>query len=187
MKIKAGDARKGQVLDYNNSKLEVLEITHITPGRRAAIIHLSCINILKNTKYDIRCSPEDDLEQIMIYNTPFIYSYNNGDGFVFMNTKSYEELIVPNEAFEENKSKFLVPEQEVIIGLDEESNFVNIIWPIKVNAKVKFAPPNQKNASSDDKKRITLENGAEFVVPGYVKEGDEIIINLENMEFVGRK
>jgi elongation factor P len=187
MKIKAGDVRKGHVIIHNNSKLEVVEISHITPGRRAAIIHISSFDIVKGTKNDIRCSPEDDLEILFIYNTPHIYSYDSGDSFVFMNTKTYEEVRVPHSSLEKEKSKFLIGEQEILLGLDEEGNYINIIWPVKVTALVKSAPPNQKNASSDDKKRVILENGAAIVVPGYVKEGDEIIVNLESLEFVSRK
>jgi elongation factor P len=186
MKIKAGSVRKGHIIIYNNNKVEVTETTHITPGRRSAIVHIYATDIFKNTKHDIRCTPEDEFEQISIYNTPHVYSYNNGEAFIFMNTKNYEEVLIPNESLDEEKSKFLVAEQEIFLGLDEDGQYVNIVWPIKTIAKVKSAPPNQKNASSDDKKRVILENGANLIVPGYVKEGDEIIINLESMEFVGR-
>lgn len=185
--MKAGDIRKGHVIAYNHSKLEVVEVQNITPGRRAAIVQLSLFDIIKNTKYDIRCSPDDDLEQISIYNTSHVYSYDGDKAFVFMNTNTFEEVIVPYSKLDANKSKFLVPEQEVLLGLDEDGNFVTMIWPQKVVAKVKSAPPNQKSASSDDKKRVMLENGVEIVVPGYIKEGEEIIINLTNLEFTSRK
>lgn len=187
MKIKAGDVRKGHILEHNNTKLQVVEITHITPGRRSAIVHISCCDLFKGTKCDLRCVPDEDLVQVAIYNTPHIYSYDNGEAFVFMNLKTYEEVIVHHESLDKDKSKFLIPEQEVLLGLDEDGIFVNMVWPIKVFAIVKSAPPNQKNASSDDKKRVILENGVGLVVPGYVKEGDEIIINLDSLEFVSRK
>jgi elongation factor P len=186
MKIKAGDLKKGHIIDYNNKKLEVAEVSHITPGRRAAIVQLCLYDIIKNTKHEIRCSPDDDLQQIAIYNIIHIYMYDNGEGFVFLNKVTYDQVIVPYEELNEQKRKFLVPEQEVQLGLDNVGNFVTIIWPQKVIAIVESTPPTQKNASSDDKKKAILTNGISIIVPGYVKEGEEIIINLTNLEFVGK-
>lgn len=187
MKIKAGDVRRGHILQHNGNKFEVVEVTNITPGRRAAIVHIEMFNILTHTKGEMRCSPDDDVEQISIYNTPHIYSYDNGKDFIFMNTKTYDEVIIPHQQLEESKRKFLLPEQEISLGLDEEGNFVHVVWPQKVTVTVKSAPPTQKHASSDDRKRVILDNGVGIVVPGYIKEGDSIIINLNNLEFVSRK
>lgn len=187
MKIKASEIRKGNVILLNNQKYEVENISNITPGRRAAIVQISLFNIINFQKQEIRCSPEEDLIQINIYNKLHIFNYKNDKEFIFINSENYNQIAIPIDIIDEKKSKFLIPEQEIYLGLDEDDNFVNIVWPIKVTLKVKSAPPSQKNASSDDRKRVVLDNDETIVTPGYIKEGDEIIINLETFDFIGRK
>lgn len=188
MKVRAGEIHLGQTIKHHNKILKIVDKQEITPGRRAAILHLNTIDVHSGHKLDLRMSPDDDLEQYSIYNTPHILSYHderNGQ-FVFLNQKTFEEVNVPENLIDENKSKFLTNEQVIDLGLDEDGNFVTIIWPIKVTAVVKYAPAAQRNASVDDRKRVELENGAFIITPGYVKEGDKLIINMETMEFVGR-
>lgn len=186
MKIKAGEIGNGQTIKHDGRILKILEKHEITPGRRSAITRLQTIDIHTGNKYELRMSPDDYVEQYGIYNTSHIYSYNDGSNYIFMNQNSYEEISVPNKYVDEEKSKFLAPEQTVDLGLDEDGNFVTIAWPTKVTVKVKYAPVSQKNASVDDRKRVELENGAYVVTPGYVKTGDTLIINLDTMDFISR-
>ena len=68
-----------------------------------------------------------------------------------------------------------------------EGNPISIDLPIKMNFKIISAPPGIKgDSASNVTKQITLETGAVINAPLFVKEGEEIIVNTETEEYVGR-
>ena len=64
---------------------------------------------------------------------------------------------------------------------------IKISLPIKMNFKVKEAPPAVRgDTSKGGIKVIILENGANLNAPMFIKEGDVISVNTENGEYVER-
>ena len=59
--------------------------------------------------------------------------------------------------------------------------------PIKIQLKVKQAPPGIKGSRAQaGNKIVVLETGAEINVPLFIEEGDIIEINIEKGEYVRR-
>jgi elongation factor P len=59
--------------------------------------------------------------------------------------------------------------------------------PIKVELKVKTAPPGIKgDTRQGGNKQIILETGAAINAPLFINEGDTIIVNTETGEYVSR-
>ena len=69
-----------------------------------------------------------------------------------------------------------------------EEKPVSILLPPKVELAVTSAPPGVKGdtAQGSVTKPVTVETGATFHVPLFVKEGDTIRINTETGEYVER-
>ena len=70
---------------------------------------------------------------------------------------------------------------------DDEEKIIKLSLPIKMNFKVKEAPPAVRgDTSKSGMKLITLENNTTLNAPMFVKEGDVVSINTENGEYVER-
>jgi elongation factor P len=70
---------------------------------------------------------------------------------------------------------------------DEEEKIIKVTLPIKMEFKVKIAPPAVRgDTSKGGMKVITLENGAVLNAPMFVSEGDTISVNTETGEYVER-
>lgn len=70
---------------------------------------------------------------------------------------------------------------------DGEEKTIKITLPIKVEFKVKEAPPAVRgDTSKSGNKIITLENGTTINAPMFIEEGDVIRINTETGEYVER-
>jgi elongation factor P len=90
-----------------------------------------------------------------------------------------------------NSAKFLKANSNVIalVWTDEDDNekIIKITLPIKMNFKVKEAPPAVRgDTSKGGNKLVTLENGATISAPMFVSEGDTLSINTETGEYVER-
>ncbi|KKR74644.1 MAG: Elongation factor P [Candidatus Nomurabacteria bacterium GW2011_GWA1_40_8] len=70
---------------------------------------------------------------------------------------------------------------------DDEEKIIKVTLPIKMEFKVKEAPPAVRgDTSKGGIKVIVLENGASINAPMFINEGDVIRVNTENGEYVER-
>lgn len=79
------------------------------------------------------------------------------------------------------------PVTSLVWDNDGEEKIIKITLPIKMEFKVKEAPPAVKgNTAQGGNKIITLENGTTLNAPMFIEEGDVIRVNTENGEYVER-
>ena len=70
---------------------------------------------------------------------------------------------------------------------DDEEKIIKITLPIKMEFKVKEAPPAVRgDTSKSGNKTITLENGTTLSTPMFIEEGDVIRVNTETGLYVER-
>ncbi|MBI2052910.1 MAG: elongation factor P [Candidatus Ryanbacteria bacterium] len=81
---------------------------------------------------------------------------------------------------------FLVPDTEIITDIFR-GEIISIELPIKMDFKVKEAPPGVKGDSAQGgSKEVVLETGYKITVPLFVNAGDVVRINTETGEYVER-
>ena len=70
---------------------------------------------------------------------------------------------------------------------DDEEVVIKVSLPIKMEFKVKEAPPAVRgDTSKGGNKIITLENGTTLNAPMFISEGDVIRVNTETGDYVER-
>lgn len=68
-----------------------------------------------------------------------------------------------------------------------QGKIIGVKMPIKVELKVVESPPNMKgNTAQGGNKVVKVETGATVNAPLFINEGDIIVVNTENGEYVGR-
>jgi len=84
------------------------------------------------------------------------------------------------------QAKFFKP-NSLVEGIIFNDKIINVSAPIKVQLKVKEAPPGIKgDRAQGGTKAVILESGAEIQVPLFIEEGDILEINTELGEYVKR-
>jgi len=83
-------------------------------------------------------------------------------------------------------SKFL-KKDAIAKAMVFDEKIIGIKMPIKVELKVVEAPPNMKgNTAQGGNKVVKVETGVSVGAPLFVNEGDTIVVNTENGEYVSR-
>lgn len=68
-----------------------------------------------------------------------------------------------------------------------DDEIIGVKLPIKVELKVKEAPPNIRgNTSAGGNKVVVLETGLKITTPLFVEVGDTIVVNTETGQYVSR-
>ena len=118
------------------------------------------------------------------FDVKFIYGRKGSYTFSDANDPS-KRFELPEEQIGDG-ARFL-KSNEVITGIKFKGETVNIIFPVKVQLRVKDAPPGvQGDRSQGGTKTITLETGATLNVPLFVQTDDVVEVNTETGEYVRR-
>ena len=113
------------------------------------------------------------------------YLYKDTDSANFMNNESFEQFTLPLDQVAE-PLQFIKDDTEVFVTF-YEGNPIGLQPPIKAELKVIETPPGVKgDTATGGSKPAKLETGVSVNVPLFINEGDVILVNTENGEYVQR-
>jgi elongation factor P len=113
------------------------------------------------------------------------YLYKEGDGYVFMDNRTYEQYSVP-ERILGDYIKYLKPNDTYQILVNNEE-VVGMRFPKKVRLLVTEAEEGSKgNTATGATKTVVVETGAVITVPLFIKLGETIAIDPETGSYLER-
>ena len=183
MKINASEIRVGMLLEYKNDLWEVLKTQHVKPGKGGAFAQVEMKSVNKNTKLNERFRSSESVEKASLEEEKFNFLYGDDKLFFFMNPKSFEQIEIKKEVVGE-KGKLLTENLEVSINFYNETP-ISVELPNQVNCKIQSTDVALKGQTvSSSYKPAILDNGLNIQVPPFIEDGDEVIIDTRNLEYV---
>jgi len=165
------------VCTWNN----IMQKQQRRPVNQTKLRHLIRGNVIE---YSFQQS--DKLSEAEIVTRPAVFIYERNGEWFFHDTKDKSKRFTVDEEKVGESGRFLKPNTEVDTLWFEEKLF-RVRLPVKVDLKVKEAPPNTRgNTAQGGSKVVTLETGADVNVPMFINEGDVVRINTETGEYVER-
>jgi elongation factor P len=183
--IQATRLRKGMLIKLGSDLFRILELQHFTPGNKRGFIQARMRNIRTTTLADQKFRAEEDIERATLDEREMQYLYNDGDHYYFMDTTSFEQIHISQEALGDSTS-YLVPDAIIRVEFYDVEP-VGIELPQTVDLVVKETVPGIKGATASAQvKPATLETGLVVQVPPFVNEGDKIRVNTGTGEYQSR-
>ncbi len=185
MAVNGGNIRKGMYIMFKGEPVSVTFAEFVSPGKGSAFMRtrlksLKTGNVVEFTFKSIETIEEADVETIEMQ-----YLYQDGQDFVFMNQRSYEQVTVPGDVMKEYVP-YLLPEQTMYVVFFNEKP-IGIRFPGKVNLKVTYAEDSTAGGRVNaPKKKVRLETGYEVDVPLFIKSGETVIIDTVTGAYVSR-
>jgi elongation factor P len=176
--------RKSRII-LDNEPYEIIEASTTVKARGGSVLQTKLRNLKTGNVISKTFHPGDALEEPDISKSEVRFLYSHKDKFVFSQKDN------PSKRFEltvqqiDKKADFLKPNQ-IVEALIFKNEVINISLPIKINLKVKEAPPSVKGESQSGNKSVVLETGAKLSTPSFIKAGDTVEINTESGEYVRR-
>ena len=90
--IPYSQVRKGMVIVEEGQLYYVVDRDLNTPGNWRAILQLKLKNLKTGAITTNRVRPEDKVEQAYLDKREMQYIYQDGDGYVFMDTESFDQI-----------------------------------------------------------------------------------------------
>ena len=181
----ATEIRKGMVVNYDGQLNLIIGTYHHTPGNLRAVIQIKMKNLKTGTTKEIRFSSGDKLEVVIIEQIDMEYLYADGDTFVFMNQKNYEQVSLHKELLGEDVQ--WLKENLVCKVSFHEGSALSIELPASVELKVVETEPSLKGATvTNVYKPAKLETGAVVPVPPFIESGEIIRVDTREAKYLER-
>ncbi len=182
---KTSDFRKGLKVQIDGEPYLMVEMNFVKPGKGNALYKCKLRNLIRNTVLDRTYKGGDELEAADVEEIDTQFLYKQADSFVFMDTSSFEQYELSADQVDDNW-KYLKDGMLCTMML---FNGVPITMspPNHVEMKVVECEPGAKgDTATNVTKPAKVETGGEFIVPGFIKEGNVIKIDTRTGEYVER-
>jgi elongation factor P len=182
---KTSDLKKGLKVQIDGEPYLLTNVDFFKPGKGNALYRCKMKNLVRNTVLDRTLKGGDELEAADVEEIDTVFLYNQAGSFVFMDNVSFEQYELSAEQVDENW-KYLKEQMPVAMVLFN-GNPLTISPPSHVTLKVVETEPGTKgDTATNVTKPAKVETGAEFNVPGFIKEGNVIKIDTRTGDYVER-
>ncbi len=185
MKVIASSLRKGNIIEVDGKLYVVLNAENFHPGKGTPTTQVDMRRISDGVKTAQRYKTTDQVERAHVEDREFQYLYQDGEGFHFMNTETYDQVALPQDVVGD-QAAYLQPEMKVMLSV-HESTPIALEMPQKVVLEVVETEPTVKGqTASGSFKPAVLSNGVKTMVPGHIVVGTRIVVMTEDGSYVER-
>jgi elongation factor P len=179
------DIRKGLKVRMDGQPFVVVEHQFVKPGKGQAFTRTRLKNMITGSVLDRTFKSGEKLEKADLEERQMQYLYPEGDGRVFMDTQSYDQIRLTEDQLAENVHYLL--DGTMVDVLFYEGKPIDIKPPMFVELRVAETEPGFKgDTSSGATKLAKLETGLSISVPLFVNEGDVLKVDTRTVSYVER-
>ncbi|KNX37319.1 elongation factor P [Luteipulveratus halotolerans] len=179
------DLKNGLVLNLEGQLWSVVEFQHVKPGKGPAFVRTKLKNVLSGKVVDKTFNAGVKVETANVDRSDMQFLYKDGTDFVFMDTKTYDQIHIP-EATVGDAANFLLENQEAIVA-QHEGTVLYVELPASVVLEIAHTEPGlQGDRSTGGSKPATLETGAEIQVPLFLEQGTKVKVDTRDGSYLGR-
>jgi elongation factor P len=161
------------------------KFAHVTPGNLRAFVQAKLKRISDGSIVENRLRATEEVEQAFLDKREMEYIYSDSSGHVLMDSKTFDQITVPNEIIGD-LIKFFKP-NTMLTAMLNNGNVVSIEIPKTVELAVTETTPQPKGATATNQmKDAELETGLKTRVPPFVEIGDMVRINTEDGSYLSR-
>ena len=183
--ISVNDFKNGLTIQVDGELWRVVEFQHVKPGKGSAFVRSKLKNLRNGGVQEKTFRAGEKVEQAPIETSKMIFSYDDGNNFVFMNNETFEQIEIPKTKLEWEKN-FITDGTEVTI-IRYENELLGASLPDQVAIPIAEAEEAvQGNTVQNVTKKAWLVTGWEILVPQFIKSGEVVLIRTSDGQYVGR-
>ena len=189
--LEYSEIREKKIIIYSNEPCEVVESHVARTQQRKPQNQVKLRSLISGKVFPATFHVSDSADEADITKREVTFLYHNKGEYWFCEPEDKSKRFKLDEVLLGNAVKFLKENSDVTALVwtndDDEEKIIKLSMPIKMELKVKEAPPAVRgDTSKGGNKIITLENGATLNAPMFISEGDTIRVNTETGDYVER-
>ncbi|MGL4538494.1 MAG: elongation factor P, partial [Cetobacterium sp.] len=163
----------------------ILKAEYNKSGRNSAMMKYKMKNLLNGNISDAIYKADDKMDDIRLDKVKAVYSYNDGDFYVFSNPETWDQIELKDEDLGDALN-YLEEGMELEV-VYYESTPVAVELPTFVERQVTYTEPGLRGDTSGKvMKPAKINTGFEIQVPLFVEQDEWIKIDTRSNEYVER-
>ena len=189
-KLEYSEIREKKIIIYDGEPCEVIESHVARTQQRKPQNQVKLKTLISGKTINATFHVSESADEANIEKCEITFLYHNRGEYWFCNSEDKSDRFKLNATLIGDTAKFL-KENENITALiwanNNQEQIIKITLPIKMEFKVKVAPPAVRgDTSKGGNKTVTLENGTMLNVPMFINEADTIRVNTQTGAYVER-
>jgi elongation factor P len=183
--VSTNDLKNGMTLNLPEGLLAVVDFQHVKPGKGGAFVRTKLKNVRTGSVLERTYRADEKLDQAIIDKREMQLLYLDGDSYVFMDTRDYEQLSAERSSLGAAASYLKEGDSAVLQMFEGE--IVGVDLPAAVELTVTETEPGiQGDRVSGARKPATVETGLVLQVPLFVNIGDRIKVDTRSGDYLTR-
>jgi elongation factor P len=185
MSVSTNDFKNGMTIELDGILFQIVEFQHVKPGKGGAFVRTKLRNVKTGAVLERTFNAGVKVGLAIVERRGFQYLYSDGDAFVFMDLRTYEQIHVPRSLAGEAGS-FLVEGAEAQVAMHEGVP-IGVELPASTVLTIAKTDPGVKgDTRTGALKPATLETGVVVSVPLFVEEGEKIKVDTRSGQYIER-
>ncbi|NIZ09013.1 elongation factor P [Pseudooceanicola sp. HF7] len=184
-KINGNEIRPGNVLEHNGGLWAAVKVDHVKPGKGGAFAQVEMKNLRNGSKLNERFRSADKVERVRLEQRDMQFLFESDGMLSFMDTETFDQVELPADLLGDRRP-FLQDGMTIVVEF-HETEALNATVPQKVTCKIVETEPVVKGQTAANSfKPAILDNGVKVMVPPFVGQDEDIVVNTETMEYAER-
>jgi elongation factor P len=185
MAMNTNELKNGMHLNLDDGLFQVVDFQHVKPGKGHAFVRSTLKNARTGAVVERTFRVGEKVERAMIDKRDMQYLYRDGDGYVFMDNKTYDQITVGAETLGDAVNYVVDGSTMVLEFYGDE--IVGLDLPAAVELDIAETEPGvQGDRVSGARKPATLVTGLLVQVPLFVEPGQTIKVDTRSGEYLSR-
>lgn len=179
------DIRKNLKVVLDGAPWTVVEFQFVKPGKGQAFTRTRIRNLLTGNLVERTFKSNESLEKADVEERQYSFSYKEGDNFVFMETKTFEQLHLSADQL--GDAVHYMQDGMLVDVLFWNEKPIGVTPPTFVELKVIETEPGFKGDTSTNTLKVAkMDTGATVMVPLFINEGETLKVDTRTGEYVER-
>jgi len=179
------DLKNGMALKIDGQLWSVVEFQHVKPGKGPAFVRTKLKSVLSGKVVERTFNAGIKIEIAVLEKREMQFLYKDGEDFVFMDSKTYDQMNISAEVVGDG-ANYMLENTGAIVAIHEE-NPLYIELPASVALMITYTEPGiQGDRSSGGTKPATVETGLEIQVPLFIKQDEKVLVDTRDGSYQGR-
>ncbi|HOB05571.1 MAG TPA: elongation factor P [Propionibacteriaceae bacterium] len=179
------DLKNGMVLDLDGQLWQVIWFQHHKPGKGNTVVRSKLKHVLTGKIVDKTFNSDTKVDTATVDRREMQYLYHDGDGWVFMDTETYDQIVISDDTLGDAKNYLLENAMATVAMHAGNPLFVEL--PTSVELEITYTEPGlQGDRSTGGTKPATVETGLQIQVPLFITTGERVKVDTRTGEYLSR-
>ncbi len=183
--VSTNNLKNGMTVKIDDQLWRIEYFQHVKPGKGGAFVRTTLKGVTSGKTIDKTFRAGEDLEQAILERRYLQYLYREGEQLVFMDTETFEQTFVPEEAI--GDAAQWIRDGDTVELVFYEGEVLDVNLPASVELTVTDTEPGfAGDRVSGATKPATLETGAVVSVPLFIEPGETIKVDTRSASYLSR-